>query len=245
MTLVPPRSIRGLPRDRVVQLAKRAPSLGADLREDLARLGRLAARKAGPAGLDDARLFEGYLFDAVAEPLGVLELDRRDDAGRRIDDVGRIEAPSQARFDHRGLAARPAESAEGDQGPELEVGGQLASGEIRGVLAFYEGQKLVHRREQGFLRHLVARHGDSLLPAEKMGRCIESRPDSRCLEYAGDHGGDRTLALRTRHVDRVVGFLGIAQKGAETAHAIELELDLLALLDVHVPHEAVENLVRR
>ena len=96
MTLVPPRSIRGSSHETASSSSRSGlPRSAQTFAKTFARLGPLAARKAGPAGLDDARLFEGYLFDAVAEPLGVLELDRRDDAGRRIDDVGRIEAPAR------------------------------------------------------------------------------------------------------------------------------------------------------
>ena len=92
------------------------------------------------------------------------------------DDVGRVEPAAEPVFDDCPVAAGAPEGAEGYEGRELEIGGQLAAGEVRGCLAFDEGQDLVGGGEDELLGHLVAGQADPLLPAQEVGARVE--PDA-------------------------------------------------------------------
>ncbi len=73
-----------------------AVGLGLDHPGDL---GGLRADHDRHAGLDDASLLGGDLFQRLAEVLLMVEADRRDDGQRRaLDDVRRVEPAAQAHF---------------------------------------------------------------------------------------------------------------------------------------------------
>src|SRR5687768_12279057 len=68
------------------------------------------------ARLDDPGLFEGDARQGIAELLGVIVTDAGDDGNERPADVGRIEAASQADFEHRGIDAAPGEVQKTESG---------------------------------------------------------------------------------------------------------------------------------
>ncbi len=62
--------------------------------EHCLRVGSLAGEYRRDAGLQDAGFFGGDGFDSVAQENLVIHVDGSDHCERRVDDVGRIEAPA-------------------------------------------------------------------------------------------------------------------------------------------------------
>ena len=78
------------------------------------------------AALHDAGLFGGDQFDAVAEIGLMVERDRHDDGdGRRLDDIGRIEAAAEADLDDGDIGRMFGKEQEGDGRQDLENGDLL------------------------------------------------------------------------------------------------------------------------
>ena len=61
------------------------------------------------------------LAQRVAEVLHVVDADRRDQRGDRLDDVRRVEPPAHPHLEHRDVALRAREGEEGDERQRLEV----------------------------------------------------------------------------------------------------------------------------
>ena len=107
-------------------------------REDFHRLGHLladdrdgvGARAPSSACDDDARLLAGDLGDGVAEVLGVVDADRRDDRDGRVDDVGGVPAAAEPDLDHRDVDGRVGERGERHRGDDLELAHPRAAGRL-------------------------------------------------------------------------------------------------------------------
>src|SRR5207237_2145875 len=76
------------------------------LPDDYFRFRSLWCGNNGSAQLNDSCFFLRNLIDGLAEPFLVVEIDRGNDANRRLYRVSGIEAPAHPGFEHQNFAAR-------------------------------------------------------------------------------------------------------------------------------------------
>ena len=104
----------------------------------LARREDRRARDAGRAGherhaaLRDPGLVRRDLFDRLAEDIGMVEADVRDDRDDRRDEVRAVEQPADADFDHGDVDARAREVEKREREQRLVIRGsrELARGRV-------------------------------------------------------------------------------------------------------------------
>ncbi len=104
---------------------------------------------AGVVALENAGLLVGDLLDRVAEKIGVIDRDPRDDGGERmIHHIGRVQPAAEADFHQQHVGRMAREQHHADRGGDLEHGDRRAG---IGALAFLQ------RRAQLLVAHQHAR----------------------------------------------------------------------------------------
>src|SRR5947207_2245620 len=93
-------------RPRLVNELQRGITFLGALPDDCFRLRSLRRRDNGSAWLNDSCFFLRNLDNGMAEPFLVVEIDRRNDADRRLDRISGIESSAHAGFEHQNFAAR-------------------------------------------------------------------------------------------------------------------------------------------
>ena len=101
---------------------------GGDLADGLVGLGVLGEGDEGAVGAEDAGLFAGDLADGVAEVVLVVEGDVGDDGEEGVDDVGGVEAASEAYFEDGYVDLLLGEVEEGEGGEDFEEAGVVREG---------------------------------------------------------------------------------------------------------------------
>ena len=158
--------------------------------------------------------------ERAAAELRVLERDIRDDGDLRRDDVRRIEQAAETDLDdgifhfllckiierccRQCLELRRALGSLGHHLVNLLAHSCQACGEVR--LA------------DGLSINLHA-----LGVRDEMRRDVEPRADGRLLENRGEHGRNRALAIRARHMNRAIMVLRRAQELEQTLDSCETE----------------------
>jgi hypothetical protein len=193
---------------------------------DFHRFGRLLAddhhgvgARSQPLGIvvaldDDAGLLAGDLGNGVAEVLGVVDTDGRDDRNGRVDDVRGVPATAHADLDHRHVDRRVGEGRKCHGGDHLELAHPRAwTPRKQPILGL-----LVDELDEGF--HLavgvdVSRGGDRLAVD---GDALHGRLQMRAGGAPGatvqggqervDDPGHRRLPVGARDVDGRVCALG-------------------------------------
>src|SRR5438045_5535059 len=92
-------------RPRLVNELQRGVTFLGALPDDCFRLRLLRRRDNGSAWLNDSCFFLRNLGNGMAEPFLVVEIDRGNDADRRLDCVSGIKSPAHAGFEQQNFAA--------------------------------------------------------------------------------------------------------------------------------------------
>jgi hypothetical protein len=173
---------------------------------------------------EDGELLGRDLLERVAEPLGVVEADRREDGQLRRDHVRRVEAAAEAGLDHGDLDARLGEGDEGGGGEELELGDRALI--VRGLAVGGDGRLLgpLERAGERILGDRPAPDPDPLTPVADVRRRVGAGADAVGLEQRRRHQRHRGLAVGADDVDRREPVLRHPEQRAEAAHALEPEL---------------------
>jgi hypothetical protein len=172
------------------------------------------AQDHGRASLDDRGFFRGDFGETVAELGHVIEghpRHRRDPGWRN--DVGGVEAPAEADFQHGqvdlGLA----------KGEECGQRGHLEERQIRG--AVHDGVE--QRHEHAVLDRLPG-DVDTLRKTAQVRRRVEPDAASAGARHRRDERRDRAFAVGAGDVNGLEALLRITEAGAGGLHPLEAEL---------------------
>ena len=134
--------------------------------EDVVGLGIVLRRDhRGAAALEDAGLLGGHRLDGVAEILGVVAPDRRDDGrGDRVDHVGGVHPAAEPDLEQQHVGGRLGEQEQRRGGGDLEHRDRVAR---VGRLAAREGVGQPVFRHEGAPAH--GAEPDALVEAHEMG----------------------------------------------------------------------------
>jgi len=152
----------------------------------------------------DGELLRGDLLAALAEDLGVLERDVRQEDDARVDHIRRVETAAEARLDHRRLNAACLEVGEGGGRERLELG----RANLFGCRA--------DARERALEAGLVGL--EPFVPARDVRRGVGDAADRR-----GDAPGGRRFALRADHMHGLERTLRIAETVEQFDHSLGAE----------------------
>ncbi len=182
---------------------------------DVWRVGREHAER---PRLDHARFFAGNGLERVAEILLMIEVDRRDGAGARIDGVGRVESSAESNLEQCHVHGRAPEQLQRGGGGHLEERRrrrQLS----RGVLHTLDGG--VERRG----RHVCTIDREALFEVDQMRGREPARPVAGGAQALLERGGDRPLAVGAGNRDRGKRALRRLERAEQRPDLVETELD--------------------
>ncbi|MNV67551.1 hypothetical protein D3C71_1603550 [compost metagenome] len=148
-------------------------------RVEIATQGWLARAK-------DAGLLEGHRLAVVAQPFGVVDADTGHQGQIGVDQVDRVQAPTQPDLQHHGVQGCALEQPESRQGAHLEIGqGNLAT---RGLDRRESLAKLgIAGLDTGNLHTLVV--------AQQVGRAVHPDLEVLLLQQSGKKSTGRALAI--------------------------------------------------
>ena len=174
----------------------------------------------GHSGFHNPGLFARYQLKRIAENGLVIKADIGDATGARGDDVGGVQPPAHADFDHGHVHLLLREPGEGQVRQHLKIrrpplpGGRTAHGLQR---RHGQGQQA---REIRF-RDMRALDANAFAHVLQMRRSIEAGLESRRAEDGFGKGAGRAFPFRSRDVEAGESVLRIAQARSELAHAVE------------------------
>ena len=159
------------------------------------------------------------------------ERDVGDDRGERVDDVGGIQTPTQADFEHRDLHIGLSESEERECGNDLKETwrvGQFALGDKAGCSVIHlevePGKSVVVDLGQCICARRAKRSLHPLVHPQQVRRGIQAGPCARNAQDAGERGRRGTLAVGAGDQHGREALLRIAQRSGQHAHVIQIEL---------------------
>ncbi len=172
--------------------------------------------------LQDPDLFARDRRARLAQNFRVLERDVGDDGDFAVDDVGGIEPPAQAHFDHRPLASRFGEDDKGGGGEEVEPGrvGRGRAGRAGGLIGV---ERHIEGARERRLVDIVSLNAHPLGDALDMGRGVSPDAKAGMRQRRLDQSRDRPLALGARDMDRAKGLLRVAEARGEILHRLETD----------------------
>ena len=217
------------------QLAAALGGHGLDNRHGLALLG--PARHRAPR-LHDAGLLAGDGGHGVPEQVGMVEPDAADHARLgRVDDVGGVESPPEAHFQHDDIAAHGPEMLEGHRRHELELRGMIPRVRLHGL-----GRRAhrLHRPGQLLSADVLPVHANALLEAEDERACEQAHLVAGRLKHRGQVRAHRPLPVRPRHMHETQIVLGAPQTLQQIHHAREPQARGLPTRRVY-PGDGVES----
>ena len=176
----------------------------------------------GSVGAEDAGFFAGDFADGVAEVVLVIKGDVGDDREQGLDDVGSVEAASEAHFEDGDADFLLAEVEEGQGGEGFEEAWMVREGGFGDETA---GGVVDVEVEAG---EVVVGDGgavdpDALVDAGEVRGGVEGGAVAGGGEDAGERGGGRALAVGSGDEDGGESGLRIAEGGGENAHVGEVE----------------------
>lgn len=203
-----------------------------DLADGLVGFGVLGEGDEDAVGAEDAGFFPGDVGDGGAEVLLVVEGDVGEDGEQGLDDVGGVEAASEAYFEDGEIELQLGEVEEGEGGEGLEVAGRV--GELaRGDEGAGGVVDLEEEAGEGVVGDLVevwsgawgeAVGADALGDMDEVRRGIEAGAEACGGGDVGEGGGGAALAVGAGDEDGAEAPLGAAERGGEDAHVVEVEL---------------------
>ncbi len=203
--------------------------LGRALDEHLGRLGRLLQPDDGDGvGLDDAGLLPRDLLDGVAEEVPVVEVDRRDDRDRGVDDVRRVPRAAHADLDDRDVDRQVGERGVRDGHEHLEVGHRRAAVDDRaGVDHLDERDHLVVGAEEALRVDRAPTDGDPLEHRVQVRRGEPTGVQAELAQQRLDDPGRARLAVGSGDVDDREGALRVAEQLHDGADPVERGLEVV------------------
>jgi hypothetical protein len=150
------------------------------------------------------------LLARLAEHLGVLQRNVREQDDLGVDDVRRVEPPPKPRFDDCDVHPLLGELEERSGGENLEL---CRPELLRGTANPRDGPL-----EAGLVTI------QPLVPAGDVRRGVRAHAQPFAAKQLGDHAGGGRLPVRADDVNRGVGVLWIAEAGEERPHPVEAEL---------------------
>ena len=164
----------------------------------------------GRSRMRDRELLGGDLVARVAEDVGVLEADVRQQDDGRVEDVRRVEAAAEPGLDDGGVDFALGEVCErgGRERLELRRGDGLRGG--------------AHARDRSLERVRVG--VEALVPAAHVRRRVRADGQAVHAEQLGDRARRRRLAVRADDVHRPERTLRVSERVEECVHPAEAEL---------------------
>ena len=167
----------------------------------------------------------GDLGDRLAEPVGVVDVDRREHRDVAVGGVGRVPRAAHADLEHEHVDRRIGEGDEGEHGQQLEE----------------RQRRVVRRHELGVdevdeRRDLVPRVGDRgigdrlAVDHDALGEPLQVRAREQAgaqavrAQQALDDAARRRLAVRAGDVDDAVGALRVVEQLEHAARALDARL---------------------
>ncbi len=149
----------------------------------------------------------------------MIERNRRDAGGNRINHIGRVKTAAQPHFQHHGIGAMARKGKKGRGGGDFEKGNwRTAIGEF----AFLQ------RRGQLLFGNQPPGNPDPLMEMNQMRRGINVHAVSGTLQHRAQESADRTFSVGARDMDdrRNVAFR-MAQDAEQPLHPVEHQIDPL------------------
>jgi hypothetical protein len=174
---------------------------------------------AATASIEDAGLFGGDADDGRPEELGMVHVDGGDDAEEgAFDDVGGVQGSAQAHLDDRQIGRG---LGHGDEGRRRGAFEHRRLDAAHGLDPVEDGVELR-------VLDQLSGQPDPLIETDQMGRGIGVDPEAGRLGHGADEGDGRALAVGAGDMDDGgQAKLRIAEDGAEGAHTVQREVDLL------------------
>ena len=192
--------------------AKVCVDAGDLLDEPARRLG--IAHDRGPSRAKDAGLLAADAVAVVAEPVLMIDVDRRDDRSVRVDEVDRIEPAAEADFEQRDVELRVGEQHQRGERAVFEVGQRDVA--ARGLNPF---ERIDERRVARFF----ALDAHALVVAQEMRRGIRADALAVRAQHCFEKRNRRALAVGA--ADRDDGRPRCAEPLPDRANAIQAKLD--------------------
>ena len=158
---------------------------------------RFAVNDRVAAGLDDAGLRRGDLFQRVAQHLRVVKADVADDCNlRRQNDVRGVKFAAHADLTDNKVAVVTGKIFKAQRRDHFKLG-RLLEDRIRERLDIFRDLADL------FIRDLHAVNLDALIEADEIGAGVQARFVPGLREHTGQHRAGRALAIRAGHVDEL------------------------------------------
>ena len=177
------------------------------------------------------RLFKPDLLTGGAQPIGVIDIDARDDRAIRIDDVDGVEPSAQTDFKYQGIKPGLREKTQNCQGRKLEIRQRDAL--ARG----FHGFKLRHQAR--IVDDLPVDAG-AFVKDHHVGRGIEPDPVAGRQQDRLKHCAGRSLAVRAADHDAHCRGIQIQSRG-NLPHAIQAKINRARVQRLEVTKPAIER----
>ena len=153
----------------------------------------------------------------------MVDVDAGDHSAVGVDDIGRIQPPTQPHLQNGHIQQRMAHQPQYGEGRELKIG-------QRNIIAVERARTLngLEVRQQIGGCHHITRDAAALLKMHQMGRRVYARAITRLLGHGFDHGAGGALAIGTRHRDD--GTVKTqAHAASHFAHPVQVHVDIVGM----------------
>src|SRR5207248_9077652 len=175
-------------RPRVVNELQRRVTFLSAMPDNYFRLRSLRRRDNRGALLNDSCFFLGNLGNGMAEPFLVVEIDRGNDADRRLDRISGIESSVHAGFEHQNFAARPLKMLQRQSCRDFKKRRMW----IPIANAFTNFSEATRNFVFG---NLLAVHANALAKTDEVRGGEQTSPMARRSRYCVDHCADGSLTI--------------------------------------------------
>ena len=180
----------------------------------------------GP-GLQDPNLLARDRRARMPQDLRMLERDIGHDGDFAVDDVGRIEPPAEAHFDHRPLEGGFAEDEKGCGGEKVEPG-CVGRGRACGARSLVAVERAIQGSRERRLVDIAALNAHPLGDAFDVRGRVTADTKAGMRQSRLDQGRDRPLAFGARDMDRAEGLLRVAETPGQILHRLEADAHRVA-----------------
>ena len=190
---------------------------------------RLTPDDGGAAGLDDADLFGGDLFDGVAQPRHMVHVDGTDDGGIGIEHVGGVPAAAHADLHDGHIDRSVGEFPDGHGGKYFEE----AHFRLPELLHLHvdDGDQIAYLIpcvDEVVVGKLLSVDGDAFVDMFQMRRGVQSRAHAVGAADRLDHARGGSLAVGAGDVDHAEGLFRMPHDVEDHLHAPEVQIGGIA-----------------
>src|SRR5438477_3550647 len=194
-------------RPRLVHELQRGVTFLGALPDDCLRLRSLRRRDNGSAWLNDSCFFLRNLGNGMAEPFLVVEIDRRNDADRRLDRISGIESSAHAGFEHQNFAARLLKMLQRQGGRDFK--------KCRMRIPIPNAFTNFSETARDFVfGNLLAVHANAFAKTDKVRGGEQTSPMARRSRYCVDHCADGSLTISAGDVNDLAASAPQLEGGA-------------------------------